>query len=362
LCSKPDSLRISATVSLSGVGSSAIAEDRTVLVWGAMGFLGQHMVPRLLQSGLPVAVLSRPRHLYPVPPWASEVQWFELHGDSRDQATLESAAVSAGVIYDFAGSSGAVSSNREPISSLDANCRSQLEFLMACEKAGHVPHIVFASTWLAYDVTGEKPIREEHQLGPKSIYAAHKICIEYYLQILSRARKVTCTICRISNPCGFDNSRFAGTYKVMNAFVQQAVAGRPIRLFGDGSQLRDFIYIQDLIDGLLRCGFAAEARNEIFNLSSGRSHTMRLAAELICELVPGSSIVFAPWPPEYLSVEPGDYRADIAKARTQLGFAPAYSLESGLEETIRKYQRAAPAEEAKHPAGIAAQAGSAGAA
>lgn len=343
-----------------GARSSAIGEGKTILVWGAMGFLGQHLVPRLLECGAPVAVLCRPRHLYATPTWASEVRWFELHGDARDQATMESALSSAAVVYDFAGSSGAVSSNREPLASLEANCRPSLEFLMACERAGNVPHVVFASTWLVYDVAGAAPVTEEQPLGPKSMYAAHKICIEHYLQILSRAGKITYTICRISNPYGHDSSRPGGTYKVMNAFVQQAVSGRPIRLFGDGRQLRDFIYIDDLVDGLLRCGFSAEARNQTFNLSSGASHSLHSAAELICELAPGTSIVSAPWPVEYASVESGDYRADIAKASTRLGFAPVYSLQRGLEETIRQYRNASPVERVERPSsGLAAQARSA---
>ncbi len=316
-----------------------INRDGSVLVWGALGFLGQHMVARLLRHGATVSVLCRPRHLYPIPPWGSRVQWFEQQKGGDDQATLMSAVSSASLIYNFAGSSGAVASNQKPLESLEANCRTQLAFLEACERAGHRPHVVFASSWLVYGVTGGAPVSETHPVAPRSMYAAHKLCIEHYLQIFEQRNKITYTICRISNPYGFDPSGVGNTYKVLNSFIQQALAGAPICLFGDGRQLRDFIQISDLADALIRCGYSPQARNELFNVSSGKSYTLLEAAETIGELAGAPKVLFKPWPEEYRAVESGDYVADISKARTKLGLMPAYELRAGLEETIRQYRQ-----------------------
>jgi UDP-glucose 4-epimerase len=314
-------------------------EDRsTVLVWGAMGFLGQHVVERLLARGSQVSVLCRAQTLYPPAWWARDVRWFEIERPEAEREILLTAVKSASVIYDFAGSSGAVASNRDPQQSLEENCRVHLDFLEACTQAGHRPHIVFPSSWLVYDRAIEgRATTENHPLGPSSIYGVHKLAIEQYLQIYARRERITYTICRITNPYGFDPAPRAN-YKVLNSFVQKALANTPITIFGDGQQFRDFLYIADLIDALETCGFKPEARNEIFNIASGRSYRLIDAVGLIQELVGGPQVVFEPWPREYWAAEPGDSQADVSKARLRLGTNPRYGLRAGLEETLAHYR------------------------
>jgi len=320
---------------------------KSVLVWGGLGFLGQPLVSKLLEGGMEVSVLCRSRKLYPAPVWASRVRWFELDGaDPGGNSVLFEAVSSASIIYDFAGSSGAAASNRQPSLSLDENCRTQLAFLAACEKAGHCPHVVFPSSWLVYasgqpgpggEAGPKDPVDETCSLGPLSMYAAHRLCIEHYLKIYAARGWITYTICRISNPYGFDPAPTARGYKVLNTFIQRALAGKPIEIFGDGRQLRDFIYISDVARALFHCGLVPEARNEVMNISSGNSHALVEAVETLIDLIGPSPVMFRPWPDEYRSVEPGDYRADISKARRLLGFHPEYDLKSGLRETIRDY-------------------------
>ena len=320
------------------MGNAAVTDSiysgSNVLVWGPLGFLGHHLVTELLKKGANVSVLSRARHLYPAPPWANQVSWYELNG-LDDRVTLLSAVSSAIIIYNFAGASGAVASNSDPVQSLNANCTAQLAFLMACEQAAHRPQVVFASSWLVYDHSGSEPVPETHMLAPRSMYAAHKLCVENYLRIYQLRDKITYTVCRISNPYGFDPSKATKAYKVLNSFAQSAVSGDPIRIFGDGRQLRDFIYISDLIEALLLCGFLAEARNDVFNIGYGGSHTMLEAVEIISELAGPAPVSFHPWPDEYRTVEPGSYVADISKANLRLGLTPKTDLRTGLEQTIR---------------------------
>jgi len=306
-----------------------------------MGFLGQHLIARLLEEGVEVSVLCRSRSLYPTPVWAPHVRWFELDRPGSLESNLLAAVSHASVVYNFAGSSGAVASMRQPQHSLDENCRAQLAFLGACEKSGHRPHVVFPSSWLVYAAGGAAPLHENHPTGPLSVYAAHKICIEHYLGIYAAQGCITYAVCRISNPYGFDDPvRMGKGYKILNAFIQLALAKKPVVIFGDGKQLRDFIYIDDLIEAMLACGLNVEARNQIFNISSGQSHSLIQALETLVELAGAFPVVFKPWPAEYRAVEPGDYIADISKAADLLRFHPRYDLKSGLEETILDYRSA----------------------
>lgn len=299
-----------------------------VLVAGATGFIGRHLVAELLDRGSAVSVLTRSRNTAPPPVWATRVTWYELDGD---QATLSQAVGCASVIFNLAGSSGAVASNRNPIESLDANCRFQLRLLQAIERGGHRPHVVFASSRLVYAPNGRTPVSENQALAPRSVYAAHKLCVEHYHQIFSATTGMTFSVCRISNPFGIDEDCWRKGYGFVNTLIRNALSGLPMTLFGTGQQLRDYLYITDLVDALVRCGIRAEARNQIFNIGRGVGLSVHDAALLIQQGTHGS-IHFRSWPPEYQDVESGDYVADISKAREQLGFHPQYDFAAGLSK------------------------------
>jgi UDP-glucose 4-epimerase len=277
------------------------------------------------------------------PAWAADVTWHELPPGSDARAGFAHALAGATLVYNLAGSSGAVASNQQPLDSLDANCRLQLEFLAACAARGSMPHVVFSSSRLVYAPRGSVPVGETDPLGPLSMYAAHKLCVEHYHQIYAHRNALTYTVARISNPFGVDEQVDTKTHGVINTLISRARQRLPLTLFGRGRQLRDYVYIRDLVDALVLCGERAEARNQIFNIGCGRSMSMLDAALLIRERVGGGDIEFRPWPVEYESVESGDYVADISKACALLGYAPQWDLASGLDEMLGRPQFSATA-------------------
>lgn len=253
-----------------------------------------------------------------------------MNPDDR-AGSFERALLNAGVVFNLAGSSGAVASNRDPIGSLESNCRQQLEFLAACEAAGDTPHVVFASSRLVYAPAGRAAVTEAHPAGPRSIYAAHKLCVEHYHQIAAARGRLSCTICRISNPYGLDRSAAgAKGYGFVNGLIQSAIAGRPVSLFGDGSQLRDYIHIEDLVAMLRRCAERAPARNTVLNLGSGSSIAVGDAARAIQRTFDGGPIDCQAWPPDHEAVESGDFVMDISRARSALGYSPQITFDEGL--------------------------------
>ncbi|MBC7926071.1 MAG: NAD-dependent epimerase/dehydratase family protein [Bryobacteraceae bacterium] len=307
---------------------------RNVLVWGGLGFLGSHLVDCLLSAGASVRLLTRERERYTQPTWAHRVQWFEVRHESNKQEVFRSAVNGVDLVYNFAGSSGAVASNSAPLASLENNCREQLLFLAACEESGTCPHVVFSSSWLVYGRPQYLPVDESHPLEPCSMYGAHKACIENYLRIFATRGKIRFSVVRMSNPYGFDPTAGRTSYKLLNTFVNTALAGHAVVLFGDGSQLRDFIYVSDVARALVACGQRAEATNEILNLSSGQSHTLLEAVNLLREMVPSPPPMFREWPPEYVAAEPGSYIADVSKMQRVLGLSGLVDLREGLSRTI----------------------------
>jgi UDP-glucose 4-epimerase len=310
------------------------------LVWGASGFIGRHLVAALASEGWSVIAVTRPGHPDP-DPGVGTVRKIEIRDSDLSSGSLRDAISESSVIYNLAGSSGAVASNRAPLASLDDNCRVQLRFLAACTAAANRPHVVFSSSRLVYGETGKTPVSEDCPVNPQSIYAAHKLCVENYLQIYARLGFITQTICRISNVYGFDEGHNGQSYRVVNAFIRAGLAGQPITLFGDGQQLRDFIYVSDLVDTLITVGVCPEAKNQTFNIGSGVVNSMYEAADLIQKLTGAQPIKFAPWPQEYQLVESGDYVADISKARSLLKVSNRFDLAAGLAEAVELHRRSA---------------------
>ena len=322
--------------SISEVDSGpAVAHGNRVLVWGALGMIGSHLTGALLAEGFDVSVLCRSRSAEPR--WAAQVEWFELDSDSPERV-LERAVASASIIFDLAGSSGAVSSNKNPIESLDQNCRIHLQFLQACQRAGHKPHVVFTSSRLVYGPTNQSRVSEEHPISPRSMYAAHKLCVEQYLQIYAGMGAITYSVCRISNAYGPDYRQSGRGYKILNSFIEKSLAGLPITLFGNGEQARDFIYIDDLAALLILCCVSPNAINQTFNIGSGNPCRLVDAAMLIREFTGAPPFLFQPWPEEYLAVESGDYVSDIGKARRLLEFCPKCDIQDGILRTLKSYK------------------------
>jgi UDP-glucose 4-epimerase len=309
-------------------------DTKRALVWGGLGFIGQHLVAGLLERGTQVSVLCRARQHYPQPDWNSRVRWFELDS-GLDRDDTMSIAADVDVVYNLAGSSGTVTSNLDPLGSLQDNCAEQLRFLQACEKAAKPPHIVFASSWLVYGTIRTSPVDESHPIQPRSMYAAHKACIENYLRIHALRHKISYTVCRISNPYGPYPGHPRRTYNIINLFIEQSLAGKPVFLFGDGCQLRDYIYIDDLVEALIRCGECPAARNELFNVGMGSSHSILETVEMIRDLASAPPAILMPWEAEYMAVESGSYVADVSKAERLLGVKARFDLRRGLEATVR---------------------------
>lgn len=299
-------------------------------MWGSRGFIGRHLVTHLLANDWNVRVLARPVW-QPAAPWADDVDWAVIDGADRSRS-FERALDGVSAVFNLAGSSGAVASNNDPFESLESNCALQLHFLDACARSASTPHVVFASSRLVYAQAGTEPITERHPVEPASIYAAHKLCIESYHRVFAQRRALTFTVCRISNPYGWDEKAPGKAHGFVNALIHRALAGQPLTLFGNGVQLRDYLYIGDLVRLLRLCAEREEARNEVLNIGVGASVSIADAARVIQRAFGGGPIEWRPWPAEYLAVESGDYVADVGKAREVLGCAAAHDFASGIDE------------------------------
>lgn len=312
---------------------------KRVLVTGGLGFIGLNISQRLQELGADVTVLDN------FMPTQISQRLTELltHikvavADIRDEEKVARVVRDQEVIFNLAGKSGAADSNKTPLNDLDINCRGHLNVLEACRTFNPGVSIVFPSSRLVYGKPLSLPVNEKHPLDPESIYAAHKLAVENYHLIYGKLYGLKETVLRISNPYGPFQAGEGRAYGIANSFIQTAVAGRTITLFGDGSQRRDYLYIDDLIEALLLAASVPQSRDRIYNIGDGHGTSLLELAELALAAAGQGKIVHVPWPEEYRAIETGDYLSDISLARNELGWSPVTDIRKGIARTVEFYR------------------------
>ena len=318
---------------------SKFYRGKRVLVTGGLGFIGLNTCARLLDLGAEVTALDNFVPTQITPAFDAVRSRLRLAvADIRDEDKVERVVRDQEVIFNLAGKSGAADSNKTPLNDLDINCRGHLTILEACRTFNPGVTIVFPSSRLVYGKPHYLPVDEKHPLATESIYAAHKLAVENYHLIYGKLYGLKATVLRISNPYGPFQAGEGRAYGIANSFIQAAVSGRPITLFGDGSQRRDYLYIDDLVNALLLAASTPEARGKIYNIGEGMGKSLLELAEMAVEVAGRGTIVRVPWPEEYRAIETGDYLSDISLAMHELGWSPCTDIREGIERTVSSYR------------------------
>ena len=309
--------------------------DKRVVVFGASGFLGAHLVARLVPLAAHVTAFARGAASPALPALKGATI---VLGDVRSSNDVATACLRQDVAFMFAGRSGAVASIEGAREDLDVNCGGLLTVLDGLTRAGHSTRVVFPGSRLQYGRPQRLPVCETDPLAPLVPYGLHKTMCEEYLAFYNRVHNLSYACARLTNPYGPWASPLFRGYNVLNAMIGKALAGDVIEMYGDGAQIRDYIFVGDVVELMLRLGSGRESL--VVNAGSGIGHRMIDVANMILEIAGAGSISHRDWPPQALLVETGDFVADIAAARA-LGWEPRVSLAEGLRKTVAALREAA---------------------
>jgi len=302
---------------------------KRVTVLGASGFIGRHLSARLVPLAREVVAFSRGTATPTLPALHGATI---VAGDVTALDDVEAAIRGSDVVFVMAGVSGAAASWRDPQRSLDVNAGGLQTVLNAVVRSSPAATVVFPSSRLVYGAATSIPVAESAPLRPTSPYGLHKWFGEMLLDLYAQRHGLRYAIARLTNPYGaLSGTQYRG-YNVIASMIEAARANGELTVFGDGSQLRDYIHIDDAVDALLRVCVASR-ENVTVNIGSGVGTSFVEVVRTIVEAIGGGRLVFAPWPPEYAAVETGDFVADVARARA-LGIAQPRDLRRGLEQTI----------------------------
>jgi nucleoside-diphosphate-sugar epimerase len=307
----------------------------TFLVTGGAGFIGSHLAEELVRRGHTVRVAdslitgkrSNLEHV-------RGVEFFE--GDLADLTFAKSAVAGCDYVLHQAAIPSVPRSVKDPITSNRANVDGTLNVLVASRDTG-VKRVVFAGSSSAYGNTATLPKVEDMPTSPLSPYALQKVVAEQYLQMFTRLYGLETVSTRYFNVFGPRQDPSSPYSGVISVFATALLENRPPTIYGDGEQTRDFTYVDNVVDGVLRACDAPNAAGQIINVATGGRISLN---ELFREM---RGIIGATVQPVYGEPRPGDVKdsqADIRKAKALLGYEPKVTFEEGLRRTIEWYRTA----------------------
>ena len=305
-----------------------------VLVTGGAGFIGSHLIDKLLHEGFEVIALDdfssgkieNLRH-------HSGASSFRLiRGDIRNMGDVKKAVEDADAVFHLAAIVSVPLSVKNPSLVDDVNVRGTLNLLEASLDAD-VKRFVYASSCAVYGETSDLPIDERHPTAPLSPYAASKLAAEHHCRAFQKDYGLETVCFRYFNAYGLRQKK--GPYSgVITRFINRIKQEKPPVIYGDGSQTRDFVHVDDVAEASELALHRREAVGEVFNIGTGKATTINQLTQILTKLMGKPELK-----PVYTNPRPGDIkhsRANITKAQTVLGYTPKISLEQGLRALLNR--------------------------
>ena len=315
--------------------------DREVLITGGLGFIGSNLALELVRLGACVTIVDNmlPRqggNLFNIREIEDRVR--VNFSDVRNELSMNHLVKGKDYIFHLAGQVNHVDSMRNPLQDLDINCKGTLVLLEALKSHNRKARLIFAGTRGEYGSSVKLPVDEDHPTNPKGIYAVTNLTAEKMVLVYDDIFAIRGTCLRITNTYGPRHQMAHDEYGVFNWFIRKALDDDVIPVFGDGRILRDFLYVDDLVECLLIVARTDAAFGEVFNVGSGVPVSFYDLAKTIVRVVGSGKVDFTEFTQERKEVEPGDYYADISKITRVTGWQPRTPLDEGIGKTAEFYR------------------------
>jgi UDP-glucose 4-epimerase len=311
------------------------------MVTGGLGFVGSNLTLALAEGGADVTVVDArvPTHganTHNLEGGARRVPVIE--SDVGDADAVRDAAAGAEVIFNLAGQVSHVESMARPLFDLDVNTRSQLAFLEVLRSVGSQAVVVYTSTRQVFGHPRYLPVDEDHPVSPVDVNGITKWAAEQLHLLYAELYGIRVRAVRLTNVYGPRQRLHGDLQGFLPIFVHRALSGQPITVFGDGSQERDCLYVDDVVECLLLAARSPEASGEVFNVGNDERLSLRQIAEAVVDAAGSGSVESVPWPPDRDAIDIGSYYGDSSKAKRILGWEPRTPFAEGIRRTVEFYR------------------------
>ncbi|MBS1966065.1 MAG: NAD-dependent epimerase/dehydratase family protein [Chloroflexi bacterium SZAS-1] len=316
-------------------------DRKRVLITGGLGFIGSTLAHRLVDLGAQVTLVDSLIPIYGgnLRNIAGIEDRVKVNiADVRDEYSMDYLVQGQHYLFNLAGQSSHMDSMRDPYADLDINCRAQLSILEACRKHNPQLKVVYTSTRQIYGKPDFLPVDERHLLHPTDVNGVNKMAGEWYHIVYNNVYGIRGCALRLTNTIGPRMRVKDARQTFLGIWIKQLIEGQPIQVWGDGTQIRDFTYVDDCVEALLLAAATPAADGQIFNLGSDETINLRDLAALLIEINGGGSYEIIPYPADRKPIDIGDYYADYRLIQGRLGWRPKISLRDGLRRTLEFYR------------------------
>lgn len=319
-------------------GVAASLRGTRCLVTGGLGFIGSNLVRHLVGIGADVSVVDAliPEHGGSRHNVADDIEVLVADIGAPDVADV---AAGSDIVFNIAGQVSHHESMVDPLRDLDLNVRSHLLFLETVRRVAPDTTIVQTSTRQVYGRPLYLPVDERHPTNPVDVNGVDKLACEQLHLVYSNVHGLRATSLRLTNVYGPQQHLERAGLGFLPVFVRLALAGGEISLFGDGSQLRDCLHVDDVCDALMRAATMPGTSGEVFNLGHSEVLPLSEIARLtIAAAGTDSTVRCVPWPAELERIDIGSFQGDFSKAQQMLGWTPRIPFADGMASTIAHYR------------------------
>jgi UDP-glucose 4-epimerase len=321
--------------------ASAFYRGRRVMITGGLGFIGSNLAHRLVALGADVLLVDSlipdyGGNLYNIDGIADGVR--VNVADVRQASTMNYLVHDREVIFNLAGQVSHIDSMKDPHTDLAINCQSQLTILEACRHHNPSTKVVFASTRQIYGKPQTLPVTEQHLVRPTDVNGINKAAGEYYHLVYNNVFGVRACALRLTNVYGPRQLLRHNRQGFIGWFVRLALEDKEIDVFGDGSQIRDFVYVDDAVEAFLTAGASDVVNGEAFNVGGDEHIAHRDLVKLLVELAGSGRYKFIEWPADKKAIDIGSFYADSSLFKSRTGWKPTVDLREGFTRTFAYYR------------------------
>ena len=316
--------------------------NRPVMITGGAGFIGSNLAHHLVALDAEVLLVDSL-----IPDYGGNL--FNIRGiedrvrmniaDVRQESTMSYLVRHVDVIFNLAGQVSHIDSMRDPYTDLEINCRSQLSLLEACRRNNPKAKVVYAGTRQVYGKPDALPVTEQHLVRPTDENGINKVAGEYYHLVYNNVFGVRACSLRLTNIYGPRQLVKHSRQGFIGWFIRLAVEDREIEVYGDGSQLRDFVFVDDAADAFLRAGASDACNGEVFNVGGLEPVSHRDLVQLLIEVAGSGRVRYIDWPADKKAIDIGSFYADSSRFRGVTGWEPRVGLRDGFERTVAYYRQ-----------------------
>lgn len=320
-------------------------KGRRVLVTGGLGFIGSNLTVRLVDAGARVTVvdplvLGCGGNLHNLAGIADDVELLSCSIGDREQ--LRDTVARCEVVFNLAGEISHIHSMMFPERDLEINTIAQLRFVDLCAAAAPGIRIVYAGTRQVYGVPEYLPVDERHPVNPVDYNGVHKYAATQYHLMLSRTGQLDAAVLRLTNVYGPRMALDVPCQGFLSTYLRKAITGQPLEVFGDGRQLRDPVYVDDVVDALLAAGAIESLPSRAYNVGGPEALTIESIAAMVSEAAGLGAVARREFPEDRKAIDIGSYHTDSTLAREQLRWRALTRFQAGIAATVAFYREHLP--------------------